>query len=131
MTDFTSLLHQFATERFINANASEAPQFQEPRQHSRPSPLTTSHTTRPIHTQEVAGSSPRAPTIQINSLKLRINPSRVPGERIGVGSWVVRTKGFWPPDDVESTNPGHSLNNLSRLRNAGDQARCGYVFDPP
>jgi hypothetical protein len=44
----------------INANASEASQIQELR---RPSPLTASHTTRPIHTQEVTGSSPVAPTI--------------------------------------------------------------------
>src|ERR1700722_14570150 len=48
----------------INANASEATQSQELLWHAQSSPLTASHTTLPIHTQEVAGSSPAAPTIK-------------------------------------------------------------------
>jgi len=60
-----------AAELTATANASEAPQFQELRRHSRSSPLTGSHTTRPIHTQEVTGSSPVAPTIRINNIQTR------------------------------------------------------------
>jgi hypothetical protein len=47
----------------MKSNADEAPNFQDLRRHSRSSPLTASYTTRPIHTQEVTGSSPVAPTI--------------------------------------------------------------------
>ena len=60
---FSAGARQFAGKLSKGANAGEAPQFQELRRHSGPSPLTASHTTRPIHTQEVTGSSPVAPTI--------------------------------------------------------------------
>jgi hypothetical protein len=51
------------------ANAGEAPQLQELRRHSRSSPLTASQPTRPIHTQEVTGSSPVAPTIHFKQIQ--------------------------------------------------------------
>jgi hypothetical protein len=61
---FRAYTRECSMRLIINANASEASQFQALRRHSQSSPLTASHPSRPIHTQEVAGSSPAAPTIK-------------------------------------------------------------------
>ena len=63
-----------STRLTVSSNAGEAPQFQELRRHSRSSPLTASHTTRPIHTQEVTGSSPVAPTILLQIRSRQVLP---------------------------------------------------------
>ena len=75
-------------------NASEAPQFQELRRHSQSSPLTTSHTTRPIHTQEVTGSSPVAPTIPLSEGRYanRQTPPRLNLTNTKAGSWRCRNQ---------------------------------------
>jgi len=50
---FSAAARQHSTQLTKNANAGEAPKFQELRRHSRSSPLTASHAIRPIHTQAV------------------------------------------------------------------------------
>lgn len=47
---FCAVARQRSTQFSTNANADEAPQFQEFRRHSRSSPPAASHTTKPIHT---------------------------------------------------------------------------------
>ena len=65
---FFAIARRVETAFSVDANASEAPRIQELRRHSRSSMLTASRATRPIHTQEVTGSSPVAPTIWFHKL---------------------------------------------------------------
>src|SRR5579871_5102597 len=65
---FCAATRRCSAKRSILANASEVRSTKELHRHSQSSPLTTSHTIRPIHTQEVTGSSPVAPTIQSGSI---------------------------------------------------------------
>jgi hypothetical protein len=71
---FCAATRRCSTQLSKSESANEASQYQELRRQSRASPVTTSHTARPIHTQEVTGSSPVAPTLRSRAGKGLCDP---------------------------------------------------------
>ena len=113
---FGAAARQCSTHPTRNTNAGEAPRFQELRRHPRSSPLAVSRTTRPIHTQEVTGSSPVAPTIQTNNLRPNPKVQAVPKGN----AW--RRQDSWDEYYCESSGMG-----WSSLFCMGRQQGCGCI----